>query len=166
MVSDLDIVRIMQSGLTISKTPYQDAANKLGLTEDQLFNRLYSMMENGSIRRIALVPNHYHIGYRHNAMTVWDISDSKIDEIGEKFGQFEFVSHCYQRPKQHPHWSYNLFAMVHGKSKSEIDEKIDILKKSCAEHCQQFDVLLSKKILKKTGLRLIKDSSKPGEYNA
>ena len=74
------------------------------------------MLESGVIRRIGAVPNHYALGYKANGMTVWDVADERIDELGERVGALDFVSHCYQRPRHLPDWPYNLFAMVHGQT--------------------------------------------------
>ncbi len=156
MVSDQDIIRSMQEGLNLSPTPYSDTAKELGIDEQELHQRLYDMMERGVLRRVGLVPNHYKLGYRHNAMTVWDIDDQQVDEIGELFGKQSCVSHCYRRPTHRPDWPYNLFAMVHGKSQQEVAEKIAQLNELSGGHCRHSEVLFSKKILKKTGLRLIK----------
>ena len=60
------------------------------------------MQQHGIIRYIGAVPNHYKLGYRFNKMTVWNIPDEIIDELGQKIGQLDFVSHCYHRPRQCP----------------------------------------------------------------
>ena len=61
------------------------------------------------------MPNHYRLGFRANGMTVWDVDDARVDELGEQVGALAFVSHCYRRPRALPDWPYNLFAMVHGR---------------------------------------------------
>ena len=87
-------------------------------------------------------------------MTVWDIDDAQVDIVGEKIGALEFVSHCYRRPRHLPEWPYNLFAMVHGRSRADVEQQIakiaDLLGPSCRGH----DVLYSSEILKKTGFRM------------
>jgi len=112
------------------------------------------MLESGVIRRIGVVPNHYRIGYSANGMSVWDVPDDEVDALGSQVGQFEFVSHCYRRPRHLPHWHYNLFAMVHGKSRAEVQLKVAKIAQSLGEHSRRHDVLYSTRILKKTGLRL------------
>jgi DNA-binding Lrp family transcriptional regulator len=56
------------------------------------------MLDTGVIRRIGAVPNHYAIGYTANGMSVWDVDDARIDELGARVGALEFVTHCYRRP--------------------------------------------------------------------
>ena len=83
-----------------------------------------------------------------------DVADDVIDELGQQVGNLPFVSHCYRRPRHLPGWSYNLFAMVHGKTRAEVDEQIAAIQALLGKACRKSDVLFSQRILKKTGLRL------------
>jgi DNA-binding Lrp family transcriptional regulator len=87
-------------------------------------------------------------------MSVWNVPDEMINELGEKLGALDFVSHCYERPRFLPEWPYNLFAMLHGKSKDEVADKVNKIVSLLGEHCVGYELLYSTKILKKTGLRL------------
>ena len=116
--------------------------------------RLNRMLSSGIIRRIGAVPNHYKLGLTANGMTVWDVEDEQLTELGNIIGQLDFVSHCYQRPRHLPLWRYNLFAMVHGHNKDEVNEKAKLIEKQLGKKCRAHDTLFSSAILKKTGLRL------------
>ena len=116
--------------------------------------RLARLLAGGVIRRIGAVPNHYAIGYTANGMSVWDVADERIDELGMRVGQLEFVTHCYQRPRRLPEWPYNLFAMVHGRDRAEVAQKVAQIAALLGADCRAHDVLYSSRILKKTGLRL------------
>ena len=155
-MDDLDrkIITATQAGLPLVKEPYAAIAKELGIDSETLKQRLQNMLDNGQIRRIGAVPNHYKLGYTANAMSVWNIPDNKIRELGEQLGTLPFVSHCYERPRFLPEWPYNLFAMLHGKSKEEVSEKVEQVKKLLGEYCAGYELLYSKEILKKTGLRL------------
>jgi DNA-binding Lrp family transcriptional regulator len=112
------------------------------------------MLADGRMRRIGAVPNHYAIGYRANAMSVWDIADNEIDALGAEVGALPYVSHCYRRPRRLPDWPYNLFAMVHGRSREEVEEQLAALRRLLGPALRSADVLYSVRILKKTGMRL------------
>jgi DNA-binding Lrp family transcriptional regulator len=116
--------------------------------------RMQKMLDNGVIRRIGAVPNHYALGWNANGMTVWDVVDEQIDALGQQVGALEFVSHCYRRPRLMPDWPYNMFAMVHGRDRDEVAAKTALIAELLGVYCRASDTLYSTKILKKTGLRI------------
>lgn len=152
--TDRAIVAATQAGLPLVPEPYTIVAEELGCDAETVMERLGNMLESGAVRRIGAVPNHYRLGLRGNGMTVWDIPDGLAGAIGERIGALEFVSHCYLRPRCPPLWPYNLFAMVHGRDRSEVQAKVEILADLVGADCRQHLVLHSTAVLKKTGLRL------------
>jgi DNA-binding Lrp family transcriptional regulator len=151
---DRAIVRATQGGLPLVCNPYQSVALELGLTEGEVIERLRTMLADGRIRRIGVVPNHYALGYRANAMSVWDVADEALDALGPQVGALAFVSHCYRRPRRLPAWRYNLFAMVHGRAREDTADKIEAIRKVLGKALRASDVLYSTRILKKTGMRI------------
>jgi len=151
--TDLSIMRATQTGLPLVPEPYRHIAEQLGLTAEQVMERMNVMLQHGIIRRIGAVPNHFKLGYRFNGMTVWNVPDDLIDELGQKIGRLDFVSHCYHRPRHLPEWPYNLFAMVHAKTRQDVDQKIRQIAVLLGDANQGSDVLYSTRILKKTGFR-------------
>ncbi|MFA5920240.1 MAG: Lrp/AsnC family transcriptional regulator [Methylococcaceae bacterium] len=151
--TDLAIMRATQAGLPLTPQPYHRIAEQLGLTAEVVMTRMAAMQKQGIIRRIGAVPNHYKLGYRFNGMTVWNVTDRIIDELGQKVGQLAFVSHCYHRPRHLPEWPFNLFAMVHGKTQADVDKQIQQIADLLGAANLGCDVLYSTKILKKTGFR-------------
>ena len=152
--TDRRIVQATQAGLPLTPRPYHAVAEQLGVEADDVMRRMQRMLDLGIIRRIGAVPNHYALGYRANGMTVWDVADDRIDELGERIGQLAFVTHCYQRPRHLPNWPYNLFAMVHGKTPEEVEAKTQLIAEVLGEASRAHDILYSSRILKKTGLRI------------
>ena len=156
MIDELDRALIVatQGGLPLVPRPYQALGEQLGLPAEMVLRRLQGLLDSGVIRRIGAVPNHYAIGWTANGMTVWDVADERIDELGAAVGALPFVTHCYRRPRALPAWPYNLFAMVHGSSRDECAEKAAEIGLLLGEACRSSDILYSTKILKKSGLRL------------
>ncbi len=148
------LVRSLQGGLPLVPSPYARIAATIGITEEEVLSRLQAMLDDGRIRRIGAVPNHYALGYKANAMTVWDVSDEAVDAAGREVGALPFVTHCYRRPRRLPDWPYNLFAMVHGRSRDETEAKIEVIRRTLGARARASDALYSVRILKKTGLRL------------
>ena len=151
---DRQIIVTTQSGLPRVTRPYHAIAAQLGVAAEEIMHRLQRMLETGIIRRIGAVPNHYALGYKANGMSVWDVPDERVHELGIKIGTLNFVSHCYHRPRHLPAWPYNLFAMVHGHDRAEVAAQIETIASLLGEADRGHDVLYSTRILKKTGLRL------------
>ena len=151
---DRKIIQQTQAGLPLSPHPYHEIAKTLNIKVELVMQRILAMQRNGIIRRIAAVPNHYRLGYKYNGMTVWDIDDQYIDEMGAQIGQLDFVSHCYHRPRHLPDWPFNLFAMAHSKTEQGIKTQIDEISSILGSYSRGHDVLYSTRILKKTGLRI------------
>ena len=151
---DRRIVLATQAGLPLDVRPYHWLARELGVEAELVMERLRTMLQDGRIRRIGVVPNHYRLGYTANGMSVWDVRDEDLHEIGTQVGKLDIVSHCYHRPRHRPDWPYNLFAMVHGHSQAEVRDKVERIAKLLGDRVRQHDVLFSTRILKKTGLRI------------
>jgi DNA-binding Lrp family transcriptional regulator len=151
---DRRLILATQAGLPLTSRPFAAVADHLGIEETEVIERFARLKSAGVVRRIAAVPNHYAVGYRANAMTVWDVPDERIDEVGARVGALDFVSHCYRRPRHLPVWRYNLFAMVHGRDRAEAERRIAELRRIIGADAEAHDVLWSRRILKKTGLRL------------
>ena len=98
-ISDREIIAALQGGLPLVAKPYAEVAARLGMGEDDLIRRLQAMKDQGVIRRIAAAPNHYKLGMVANGMTVWDVDDASIAELGARVGALPYVTHCYERPR-------------------------------------------------------------------
>ena len=152
--TDRSIIAATQAGLPLVARPYHAVAGQLGIEPAEVMTRLRRMLASGMIRRIGAVPNHYALGYRGNGMSVWDVPDARVRELGSMIGALEFVSHCYHRPRHPPEWPYNLFAMVHGRDRDEVGAKVAQIAALLGDADRGHAVLYSTRILKKTGLRI------------
>jgi siroheme decarboxylase len=151
---DRQLIAATQGGLPLVREPYRALAEQLGLNETDVLARLQGLLECGAIRRIGAIPNHYALGLTANGMSVWDVADDRIAEIGARVAQLDFVTHCYERPRCLPLWPYNLFAMLHGRSRDEVLGKLEQVRALIGPASKAHDVLFSIRILKKTGLRI------------
>jgi DNA-binding Lrp family transcriptional regulator len=152
--TDRRLIVATQGGLPRVSRPYDMIADQLGVSAEEVLWRLRRMLDSGVIRRIGAVPNHYAIGYTANGMSVWDVDDERIDELGARVGALEFVTHCYRRPRRLPDWPYNLFAMVHSQNREEVAARVAEIAVLLGDACRAHDILYSTAILKKTGLRI------------
>lgn len=151
---DRRILAATASGLPLTRNPFAEVGKWLNLPEAEVIARMAALQEAGVVRRIAVAPNHYALGMVANGMSVWDIADAEAEALGEKVGALPFVSHCYLRPRSLPDWPYNLFAMIHGESRDEVEAKRSEIAALLGTALRAKDILYSSRILKKTGMRL------------
>ena len=147
---DKQIIIELQKGLPLASRPFEIMGKRLNMTEESLINRITYLKENGFIRRFGAAVRHRDLGFTANAMVVWDVSDSKTDEAGKIMASFKEVSHCYQRPR-HQGWPYNLFTMVHGRTREECIKTADQI--SEATGLEKYELLFSTAELKKSSMR-------------
>ncbi|MBW7852193.1 MAG: Lrp/AsnC family transcriptional regulator [Rhodospirillales bacterium] len=151
---DRAIVIATQAGLPLTPQPYHEIGGEVGIPAEEVMARMRRLQETGVIRRIGVVPNHYALGYKANGMTVWDIRDDAVGELGRRLGALDFISHCYQRPRHLPVWPYNLFAMVHARTHQEVEDKVAEMAALLGDASRGHEILYSTRILKKTGMRI------------
>jgi DNA-binding Lrp family transcriptional regulator len=114
------VIAFSQYDIPIVAEPFKEVVDRLGISYEQFFKILNELKDAGVMRRFAGILNHRKAGFNANAMVVWDIEESKGEEMGKKAAEFSAVSHCYLRPK-YPNWPYNLFTMIHGKTTEETN---------------------------------------------
>lgn len=116
MINDL---RVLQLPMPVVREPYQMYAEKLGCSQEAIFEKLCDYQVNKIVRRIAGVLKHQKAGFAVNAMVAMVIPDDQCDTIGEKLAHLPFISHCYRRTS-YPDWPFTIYAMVHAKTEDEF----------------------------------------------
>lgn len=144
---DKEFIRELQKDLEIINKPFLKAAQKLGITEEQLFEKLKHYENIGVMRRYAAILRHRDVGFIANGMIVWKVPEERITEVGEKLGAFPQISHCYQRPV-YQDWPYNVFSMIHCKSEEEAKNMAKQIQKEV--HVDEYMILFSAREFKKT----------------
>ena len=144
---DKEFIRELQKDLEIVDRPFLNTAQKLGITEEELFQKLKHYEDIGVMRRFAAILRHRDAGFIANGMIVWKVPDDRITEVGETLGSFPQVSHCYQRPVYND-WPYNVFSMIHCKSKDEAKNMAKEIQKVI--HVDEYNILFSAREFKKT----------------
>lgn len=148
---DLLLLDALQGGLPIAAEPYKVIADKIGMTEIEVLNRLHILLDSGTLKRFGIIVRHHELGYRSNGMCVWDVPYERLDEIGNAFSAYDFVTLCYERPRRLPDWPYNLFCMIHGKERDTVIEQAERLAKDNGLVDVQRHILFSTKRFKQRG---------------
>ena len=144
---DKQFIRELQKDMQIIDEPFLDAANRLGITEKQLFEKMKYYETIGVMRRFAAILRHRQVGFTAYGMIVWKVPQERIVEVGEKLGSFPQVSHCYERPT-YPDWPYNVFSMIHCKTHAEANEMAKVIQDQI--HVEEYRILFSSREFKKT----------------
>ena len=145
------LIGAIQNGLPLVPRPFAEIGADIGLTGNEVIAGLSSLLEQGVIKRMGVVVRHFELGYRANAMVVWDIPDNQVGELGQRIGSFDFVTLCYRRPRLLPAWRYNLFTMIHGRYREEVLGLVAQLKEQCGLENVEHEVLFSCRRFKQCG---------------
>lgn len=150
---ELAVVSLAGAGLPLVSRPFAVAGETLGLTENEVIADLQRLIAEGIIKRMGVVVRHHELGYRANAMVVWDIADDAVSELGRCLGKLEFVTLCYRRPRRLPAWRYNLFCMIHGHDREEVLARVEEMRQGCGLQAVAHEVLFSTRRFKQCGAR-------------
>lgn len=144
---DKNFVRELQKDMEIIDEPFAKAANNLGISENDLFEKMRHYEDIGVMRRFAAILRHRKVGFTANGMIVWKVPVDKISDVGAKLGAFPQVSHCYERPT-YPDWPYNVFSMIHCKTHDEAHEMAKTIQDQI--NVDEYKILFSSREFKKT----------------
>lgn len=150
--AELKILQGLQNGLPATPTPYQDLAKQIKVETGELLNILRKWKQEGKLRRIGAVVNHFKVGFTAGALVIWRVEPERIDEVATKLARFKEVSHAYERTTA-DNWPYNVYTMVHGESKEHLNGIIKRMSEACG--VTNYRVLATEKELKKTPPRYI-----------
>ena len=127
---DIALIKALQGPMQAVPRPYDAAAQELGISTEELLDRLRGMVDRKILRRVAAILFHRRAGFSANGMGVWKVPEDQIMEIGGRMASFRGISHCYQRPT-YEDWPYSVFTMAHGRSKEECDAVLDAVAAEC-----------------------------------
>lgn len=116
---DRELVQILTVGLPLNSEPFKQIAVQLNRSEGQVIERLQALTAAGVVPRIGVIVRHRAIGWRANAMVVWDVPPADVDRIGALLASAAGINLCYRRTRHEREWPYNLYCMVHAKSRDE-----------------------------------------------
>lgn len=124
---ELALINALSGGLDLCQAPYARLGLMVGLAENEVIELLADLRRRGVIRRLGVIVRHHELGYRANAMVVWNVPDPEVAEVGTALGQCPEVTLCYRRPRRLPDWPYNLFTMVHGRDRDTVMAAVTIM---------------------------------------
>jgi DNA-binding Lrp family transcriptional regulator len=148
--TDRRIIQLIQGDIPLDVRPFAVLAEKLGMEEEELIDRVKSLQKRGIIRRFGATLRHQEAGFSANAMVAWMVREERIEEVGRSMAAFREVTHCYQR-QSCKDWKYNLYTMIHGDSEEQCHRIAE--KMSAETGMTDYVLLFSEKEFKKTSMR-------------
>ena len=150
---DRKLLAAVEDGLPVASRPYAQIAAELGVAEQVVIDRLAALLRDGIIRRFGVIVRHHELGYTANAMTVWDVPDATVREVGQRIAGMPGVTLCYRRPRRLPAWPYNLFCMVHGRDRAAVQRTVEWITDQAGLRDAPRAVLFSRRRFKQRGAR-------------
>ena len=147
---DKEIIKALQEDFPLCEEPYKILAERVGISEEEFLRRVKELVDEKKIRKMGAVLRHREVGFNANALCAWEVPPDKLDETAQIMITQAAVSHCYDRTPA-PNWNYNLYTMIHAKTRDECDEIISAL--SALTGITNYKILYTKKEWKKTGMK-------------
>ncbi len=149
--SDREIMQELSEGMQPVARPFKKLAESLGREESEVFDRIRSLAQAGVLSRLGLIVRHRALGWRSNAMIVFDVPRDKIAEAGRVLTKVPGVTLCYERRPAPDVWPYTLYCMIHGRSRAEALDVLSLAR--VRAHLVEYDykVLFSTRCFKQTG---------------
>jgi DNA-binding Lrp family transcriptional regulator len=149
------IVAALQCGIPLKPEPFADIGTRIRMKEDFVLEQLARWREQGVIKRFGVVVRHHELGYRENAMAVWDVPDEAASAIGRVAARQPGVTLCYRRARQLPDWPYNLYCMVHGMRRDIVESQVASLARKSGLADFPSQILFNGRRFKQSGARYI-----------
>ena len=121
---DRAIVNQLQGGFPVCERPYAEAATTLGLTEDQLMQRLDILLENGTLTRFGPM---YHAERLGGALTLaaMKVPAQDFERVTAIVNGFPEVAHNYAR--EH---AFNMWFVLATEAPERIEQAIGEIEKA------------------------------------
>ena len=152
---DKEVIRVLQDDFPLCEQPFKFLAAQINMSEEEFIERVKKLSEQKKIRKMGAVLQHRNAGFTANALCAWSVPTDRLDEIADKMSKHPAVSHCYDRNTA-PNWNYNLYTMIHAKSRAECEQIINALAADCK--LDQFQILYTTREWKKTSMRYFVDN--------
>ena len=123
MMDELDkkIIKAVQDEFPLVAEPYKVLAEQIGMSEDELIERLKRYKRAGKIRKMGAVLKHREVGFAANSLCAWAVPKERLEEVATRMAMNPAVSHCYDRNTM-PDWPYNVYTMIHAHSREECEK--------------------------------------------
>ena len=151
---DAQLIQALTHGLPLEPEPFRSIAEALGRSEASVIARLTQLRAAEVITRVGVIVRHRALGWRSNAMVVWDVSPDGIDRAGAALAAIPGINLCYRRTRFEGDWPYNLYCLVHAKARGDALKIITEASEAARLTDCPRQILFSSRCFKQTGAML------------
>lgn len=145
---DQRLLRELEKGIPLQSHPYSIIGERIGMTGEEVIQRIENLKLAGVIRRIRARINQRSVGIIANALVGWKIPEEETDNAGKALAALPGVTHCYQRSIVPGRWEYSLYTVHHGWSHEQVIQEIRMIAEKTGYH--DFIILFSTDEYKRT----------------
>jgi siroheme decarboxylase len=145
--TDVRLLRELEQGLPFVPAPFEEIGKRLGLSGDNVVERIRHLKESGIIRKIRARIDQRKVGITANALVAWKPAWDGRDDLGQSLAAFSAVTHCYERGPVPGRWEFTHYTVHHGYSRDQVQDEV----KAVAEKigCPDYTVLFSTREFKR-----------------
>ncbi|MGV8110440.1 siroheme decarboxylase subunit beta [Methanospirillum sp.] len=145
---DQILLRELEKGIPLQSHPYSIIGERIGMTGEEVIQRIENLKQAGVIRRIRARINQRSVGIIANALVGWKIPEEETDNAGKALAALPGITHCYQRSIVPGRWEYSLYTVHHGWSHEQVIQEIRMIAEKTGYH--DFIILFSTDEYKRT----------------
>ena len=103
-MNDLDrrLLNDFQRGLPLTSRPYAAMAERLGVSEDEIIERLRALQESGAVSRVGAVIRPHSVGV--STLAAMAVPKERLDEVADMVSGYPEVNHNYEREHHYNLW--------------------------------------------------------------
>ena len=144
---DVRLLRELERGLPFVPAPFEDTGKRLGLTGDEVVERIGCLKEAGIIRKFRARIDQRKVGITANALVAWKPAEVGAEDIGTLLAAFPTATHCYERRPVPGRWEYTHYTVHHGYSRDQVLDEVRAVAEKIG--CPEYTVLFSTREFKR-----------------
>lgn len=121
---DLQVLAALEGGLPLVREPFTEVGRSLGMSGDEVLERITRLRNDGVIRRFRARIDQQQVGIAANALVAWNCKGMEAAMCGDELAAFAGVTHCYERRPVPGRWEFSLYTVHHGRSRPEVEEEV------------------------------------------
>lgn len=120
--TDKKLLQIIQSNFPVAQRPYEIIGKQLGISEQEVMDRISRLQQAGIIRRLGGLFDSRKIGYT-GTLCALQVPEEEIDRVAQIINSYPGVTHNYLRNHH-----YNMWFTLLAESEQHINSILNEIK--------------------------------------